>query len=370
VTDLFYGSQLGQYGTWPYEPRTGVSWTATLMSRTPQLSAEPLFDTVADLHYAAISVTDELDGPGQAVVSVPVASLTSGSQSRLRSLDASPCELWLYRNESRVFCGHAVADLTHNRQTVTINASGLAYYLLGMIVDGDYVVSGRDQALIVADLIGAWQSSESGHFGLDLSRLTPTGITRDLTLSTGASVNDAVREMGARDNGFELWVDPATRQVFTLHPRRGRDLSSDVIIDSRQVLEGTTARSVAADQFATDVFAISTGTAGTLVGRAGNAEQRARFGRWGLVRRYYDVTRQATIDAHAAQLSVDFDQQVLSIQPRMLPVSGFGYGEVGAGDVVTIDYDDGLGADTWVRRISRLQVSFDAAGERLAADFV
>lgn len=82
-----------------------------------------------------------------------------------------------------------------------------------------------------------------------------------------------------------------------------------------------------------------------------------------------DVTSRAMLDAYAQQAVYDYGTQVVTLSQGMLPVD-IPFGGVGAGDVVTIDQDFGLGPTSSIRRISRMAVSSTSQGERLAVDFV
>lgn len=348
-----------------------TEWTATLMSVAPQEAAPPVFAAVEDLDFSSLVVVDEL-GVGSCDVTLPVDAVREDStRGRLLDVWRSPCELWVWRDSAQVFAGKVVAVRVDGRQ-LTVTARGLLVYLAGMASDVDQVFREDDQATIVKTLVDYYQALEFGHFGLDTTDLTPTGVSRDLTLLGVAPVTfDRVfSEMGGRSEGFDLWADPATRRLYTRSPWRGSDLSGSVIVDDRQVVSSSWQASCAPGQVASDIITASSSPGGgTLIGRAADTDLRAQAGRWTASQNFYDITRQETIDAHAAQLVRDLGRQVISTSSQLIPVD-LTFGQVGAGDTITFDHDFGLGFTSAARRLAQVAVTVNSAGERVAVEFV
>lgn len=348
-----------------------ATWTATLVAVTPQQTTGPAFTELEDLRYGSLTVTDELDGPDSTELSVAVDDLSDSAKERLLDVWRAPCELWVWRDSTKVFAGKIIQARLTNRR-LSLAARGLLFYLGFMARDTDYVVRDRDQTTIVKELVDYYQALDYGNFGLDTASLTETGVLRDLSYrAIEARSFDAVfAEMGGRSEGFELWADPASRQMFTVTPWRGQDLSDSVIVDARQVVDSTWGASCVPGQVATDVIATtSTPTGSAILARAGDSTLRAATGRMTAVRGFYGITQQATLDAHALQLVADLGVQVVTIGGRLLPVD-LPYGLVAAGDTVTFDHDFGLGPSSTSRRLRRVAASVDSAGERISVDFV
>lgn len=368
---MFTGPQVGQYGSNPYTPRTGHTWTATLVSRTQVIDGQPVFVDVEDITYANLSVTDELAGPGNAQLTTSLDAITTTTKARLLDTWRAGCELWIWRDSDHVYSGEVIGGQIQAR-TLTLATKGVTGYLARMILDTDYVVTDIDQATIVAALIDTFQAKTWGHYGLDTSQLVPSGVTRDLTLlaASATSIDKPIAEMGARDNGYDLWCRPSDRRLFCLSPQRGSDLSNTVIIDARQVVTSSFSWSVTAGQVGSDAVCTSAAAGGpTLVSRAGDDTLRSLAGRSMVSQTFFDVTRQDTLDAHARQVLADSGVQVITISPTLLPVD-LPYGGVGPGDRVAFDYDFGLGQQSYIRRIRSVTASVDTSGERLAVEFV
>lgn len=379
MTDLFWGPQTGQFGPGLLPARSGSEWTATLVARLPQQYGPPEFVDLTDLKWSSVSVTDELAGWGTATVRGSIDSLPPAAIARLADR-AAGTELWVYRNGEHVHAGQLSGGNLNGRE-YTLVTSGLGRFFEWMslgdfIPEGqttaDYVVTDEDQATIIRTLVDGYQAQEYGHFGLDTSQLLPTGVGRQLTLLSRAAATFArvFSEMGGRDNGFDLWVRPADRAIFASSPRRGQDLSANMIVDTRQITAGTFTWTITPGQFGSDALASSTPVAGpALLSRAADTNLRASFGRTMVTATFSDITRQDTLDAHARQLLVDSTTPVVNIGGPLVPVD-VEPGRVVPGDLVTVDYDFGLGLEQMVRRVRSTTAAVDRSGERVALEFV
>jgi hypothetical protein len=350
-----------------------ASYEVTLVSRVPASSGEPTLTEVCGLKYTGISYEDEAGAPGRFDVGASIDDLADDAKTRLIDLVAYPCEVWIHREAVRVFTGPLTAWTIQGR-AITLHGPGLLGYLNYWNVDEDQTFAGEDQATIVATLIDLFQARTYGSFGLDTGGLTATGVTRDLTLlgREGRGLLPVVQSMGERENGFELSIDPASRAV-TLHtPRRGIDRSTVVYLDRRNIGSPRLFASVAPGQFATDVAgASSSADGGALTSSAENATARTTFGRAQVAKVWSDVKVQTTLDDHTRRVADDLATMRISVDPQLVPVEGADVTDFDAGDVVTYDFDSGLGTMTSTQRIRAKRVTVGRTGrEELSVRFV
>ena len=123
---------------------------------------------------------------------------------------------------------------------------------------------------------------------------------------------------------------------------------------------------VAPGTIGSEVFASSNSTMGaTLTSIQSNNGLRATFGRSYVTRSYSDISVQATLDDHAARALVDVGSQIFTISPTLLPVIGFAHGDFNVGDLITYDFDAGLGRQTFTVRVASIELSLDSGREAL-----
>ena len=123
---------------------------------------------------------------------------------------------------------------------------------------------------------------------------------------------------------------------------------------------------VAPGTIGSEVFASSNSTMGaTLTSIQSNNGLRATFGRSYVTRSYSDISVQATLDDHAARALVDVGSQIFTISPTLLPVIGFAHGDFNVGDLITYDFDAGLGRRTFTVRVASIELSLDSGREAL-----
>jgi len=86
----------------------------------------------------------------------------------------------------------------------------------------DYVVTARDQSLIVKDLIDATQAMPNGDLGLITSGITASGVERKLVVCVEerAYIGDAISDLAAAKNGFDIEITPG-KTVNIYSPRKG-----------------------------------------------------------------------------------------------------------------------------------------------------
>lgn len=348
-----------------------ATYDVLLVRRAPQSATTPTLTALAPVKWTKLTVTKECGAPSSINVAATVESIDSGAKPSLLDLSDSPCELWCYRDSTLIHAGHLSGYRIQGR-TIQFAGVGLAAYLQAMIRTTDYSASATEQATIVKALVDDYQAQTYGNFGLDTSTLAATGVTRDLNLkgSDLAHLDRVIAEMGARDNGFDLEVDPATREMTLSSPRKGSDLSASVIIDGRSIGDPQYAQFVTLGQVASDVAVSSSSSGGiNLTSSAGDSGVRSTFGRAMMTATFQDVSVQATLDDHAARFLADNGTPLHQITPGLLAVPGFAYGDFDTGDIVTYSYDCGLGMQTFTPRVKTIAVTMDSGTERLAVGF-
>jgi hypothetical protein len=351
-----------------------ASHEVTLVARTPNLATAPTFTEICGIKWSALSYENEAGAPGRIDVGAPVWHLPADAKARLRDLIAAPCELWINRDATRVAAG-PITSWTIQGGTITLYAPGLLGYLNYWAWDEDTTYTGIDQALIAAALINNRQALSYGSFGLDACGITATGVVRDLKLLAreGRNVLTVLQQMGARENGFELSVDPSSRAVTVHTPRRGVDRSGDIFLDRRNIASPEFFASVAPEQIASDVLGTSSSAdGGALTSAAATSSVRTTFGRAQVARTWPDIKLQATLDDHTTRVAEDLSTMRVSVSPKLVPVIGVDVTDFDAGDQITYSYDAGLGTITSVKRIrtKQVRISGQKAKEELAVRFV
>lgn len=350
-----------------------ATYTVSFVSRTPNSGASPTLSEVEGIKWTGLSYEEDLAEGGRIDVAARVDSLADDIKTRLRNPLATPNEIWVTRDDERVAAG-PLTSYTIQGPTITLYAPGLKSYLAYMLRDTDYAANGVDQALIVKALIDEYQAQSYGHFGLDTTGMVATGITRDLTLPgrEGKQLASVIKTMGERENGFDISVDPESRRVTLHHPRRGTDLSTEVFLDRRNVTDPRLSVNVGPGMVASDVLATSSSADGAaLTATAGTASVRTAFGRVMLAKAWTDISLQATLEDHADRFASDVATAVISLdEQELLPVEGAGIDDFNVGDIVTYDYDAGLGAQTITPRVRTKRVMVRKGREELAVRFV
>lgn len=351
------------------------TYSVSLVRRIQQAAGVPTFTELGPIKWTGLTVTEECGAPGSIEVTTTVDALHANLKTALLDLAATPCELWCYRTDDIgtqvIHAGHLSGYSISERQ-ITFAGVGLLAYLQVMIRTTTYTATADDQATIVAGLIDGYQSQTYGNYGLDTSTLTSTGIARDLTLN-GSELNPLDRvigEMGARENGFDLTVDPETRAITIDSPRKGSDLSASLVIDHRSIGDPQYAQFVPLGQIASDVAVIGSSVEGiTLTASDSDTAVRAAFGRAMMSATFSDVTEQTTLDDHAGRLLGDNSDAFQQITPGLKTVPGFTWRDFASGDVVTYEYDAGLGVQTSTPRVKTKAVSVNEGIERLSVGF-
>jgi hypothetical protein len=341
--------------------------------RVPQSAGAPQLVDVGPIRWTGLAWTREAGAAGGATVSCGVDLLDDAVKGYLADLVANPLEIWLYRDGTQLAAGPVTAYQIKNRQ-ITITAAGLLYYLGYMVQDVDFFDVGGDVGTIAPNLIDTWQALTYGHYGIDTAHVAATGVTRDVTLR-GADLRSLARvveDLGQDATaGFELAIDPATRQLAVFAPRMGSDLSAAVFLDARSIAASDYRQLVTAGRFGSEAEIAAVSVAGTnMTGTAANTAVRQSFGRAGITGSARDVKDPTEAAARASRLLADNDQASHVVAPDLLAVEGFGYGDFGPGDIITYDYDAGLGRQTFPVRVKSITISPDSGEERLAITVV
>jgi hypothetical protein len=349
-----------------------ATWEAALVAVTPASSGPPTYTELCGFQWKSLTLLEELAGPGMCTLGVEVDTIEAVGKTRLLNLAITPAELWIRRTTgptatSIVFAGPITSCHIVDRNA-TITAPGLLAYLGYWLRDSDFTASNVDQATIVQQLVDQWQAQAYGNDGIVTTALTPTGVLRTLNLLgvDGKYIDAVVTTMGQRDNGFDLTINPTTRQLLMWSPRKGNDLTASVFLDRRSIASPDVSWTVAPGQVGSEVFASSSSDTGvTLTSIKSNPTLRATFGRAYVSRQYDDISVQATLDDYATRTITDVGAQHFTVAPKLIPVTGFGYGDFATGDLVTYDYDAGLGQQTFPIRVASIETTLDDGRELL-----
>lgn len=351
-----------------------ATYEAILVGVTYAAAGPPAFTEVCPFDWTKLRLLEELGGAGKIELSTQIASIEPTGTARLRDLTLAPCELWIKRNTSftasTLIAAGPITGCHLVGQELTVTAPGLLSYLEYWLRDTDYATGngGIDQATIVQQLVDQWQAFPYGSDGIVTTGLTATGVTRILNLSgrEGKLILPVIAEMGGRNNGFDLTVDPATRALKMWSPRKGSDLTNSVIIDKRSMGEIDLAWTVAPGSVGSEVFASSSSTTDpSRVSIATNPALRSTFGRSYVTRSFQDISDQATLDDYANRALVDVGTQHYTLSPKLLPVDGFNYGDFSTGDLITFDMDAGLGQQRFPIRVASIETTLTTGREIL-----
>lgn len=338
-----------------------------VVARVPQLEGAPqLIELDRIIHNGLSYEYGFIDGNIQAGCNPSL--LSESVKQRLRELDKFPCELWLYKKGNLVAQG-PITSLTFQGQNLSIYAHGLRYYLRYMYVLSDQNFSTIEQFLIVRDLVNQWQNQAYGDFGLDTSYLTSnsSGITRtrEYLREDQHNVHTRIQDLSEVINGFDWWVDNATREVKAAYPLKGEDKSNSIFLDRRNITSDNTNVSVQKDDVASVGLGVSSfsdeeNERQTITTERYNTELQESFGLAGIAQSWQDIKNISTLDGHVDKLIADRDKHLLSLGPSLIPVAGVTEQEFTFGDTITYSYDYGLGLVETTRRVLSIQVNVDS----------
>lgn len=350
--------------------RRSITYDLVMMSRIPSASGPPTFLAVDAIPWSSLAWAEELSKPQRLDVSVSMANLSDAVLRRLINARDMPTELHLYRGSQLVFAGPFM-NAQRQAETITMYAQGLLGYARYWIVEEDLVFSQVDQFTIVKDLIDHWQGLEYGHFGIDTSQVTTSGMLRDATYlaKENHNIGQRIEELGKRINGFDVDVDPITRALRLYHPIKGVDRSAGedaIVIDSSNVTNGDVAWSVGPDDVASEAYGSGTSNDVSLRAHASNLDLRAQFGRVGVASSFDGVSVQDTLDGHTQAL-LDARAEPLFIPgPDVRVTPDTDPTMYGVGDTVAYVLTDRLGVQG-AFRIRKRTIKVSNTGRELAS---
>lgn len=294
-----------------------VPYELVCVQRIPQTSGPPSFEEVDPIDWTGLSYVDELSKPQQLNAGAKISNLTEPVLQRLRNLAELATELWLYRNGKLIFAGPLLGWQIQG-ESLTFQAQGLLAYLKMMIVTSDEVFAQADQFTIATTLIDQWQALDYGNFGIDTTGVGTSGVLRDATYLQKElhPVGQRVEELGARENGFDVSIDPATRKLQLAYPLQGLDRSTGedaIVFDARNVTSPNIVCSAAPGDVASEAFGTGTGDS-TVYSVESNLVRRAQYGRTAVAATFDGVSEQATLDAHV--------QGMLNVRNEALLIPG------------------------------------------------
>lgn len=354
--------------------RPVVGYELVCVGRVPQPSGPPTFIQVDSILWNGLNYTEELSKIPTLQASTQIRSLSDEVIQRLRSLRQLPCELWLYRDGQVVFSGPMTVWNTQG-ETLTMQSMGLLGYPSYWTVDSDQVFASADQFAIVKALVDLWQNSSYGNYGIVTSNIGASGVVRDATYkkSENHNIGQRILELGKRENGFDISIDPGTRELQLWYPGRGVDRSNGedaVVFDKLSITSNDIAASVAPGDVASDAMGGTTGTTDPLWSNVFNPDIRAQFGRTSVVGQFDGVSEAGTLNDHLLGLLNARNDTLLVPGPNLRVVADTALSAYGVGDTVTYRLHDRLGVEG-VFRIRKRGVSVDKNGvEKVTLEFV
>ena len=354
-------------------PPPAVAYELVCVARIPQTTGPPTFLEIDPINWSGLSYTQELSVAPTLQAGCKISGLTDSIIERLRSMATLASEMWLYRAGKQIYAGPLMGWQVQG-QTLTLQSKGLLSYLDYWFVVADMVFANVDQHLIVKALVDQWQTLDYGNFGIDTSGITPSGMLRDATYLRKElhNVGQRVTEMGKRQGGFDVRVDPTTRDLQLWYPNQGIDRSSGedaLIFDDRNITSPNVLCSAAPGDVASDAFGVGTG-GDTMYSTKANLDLRATFGRTGVAQSFNGVTEQSTTDAYTQGLVDARGAALLVPGPDVRTTSDSDLAAYDVGDTVDYELHQQLGL-TGSFRIRKRSVSVAATGrEKITIQFV
>lgn len=335
-----------------------------MVARSPNQSAAPTL-TEVDRFNAVNSIyfEESLNREGNAVISLDPRKQSETIKSRLRDLAVNPSELAIYRGSTKLWQGPITVPQVQG-QTLVLNAKGLFYYTKYMQLESTLSFSSVDQWQIARDLIDHYQSLDYGDYGIDVSAVTTSGVTRtrNYTFDEVHVIYDRVIELAEVNNGFDFDVSVADRSL-QMYASKGSDLSATVKIDVRPITDANVFWSVAAGEIASEAIAVGySDDESYLIGTASNTGLRSTFGRCSISDSFSGITSQTTIDDKATKMIAERGEQLFRPGPSLFTVTSVEVDSFFVGDTVEYSYDVGLGLQTFDRRVLRKAVRINPNG--------
>jgi len=345
-----------------------AEYTVTVSARTPNASGVPTVTEIDELKpIGSLSYADDLYSEGEASLSVEPENLVQDIADRFKNLRATPCEINIFRNDDKMWCGPLLSAQVQG-PTLSLNARGLLYYLRYMTLESDLLYTSlTDQYTIGKGLVDAYQVLPYGNYGIDTSSIGTSGITRirSYPFRENQNVFERLTELAEVDQGFDLWIDPTTRQLVFV-AMKGTDKTDTVFADSSNIDNPNVFWSVASDDIASEGIAVGVdddGATPAVVGVKSNAAVRESWGRATAFTTAEDVTTQFTIDGYAQRLIDARNDQLFVPGPSVVPVVDGEPTDFETGDTITYSIRIGnLGLMNVERRVKARRVTVEEDG--------
>lgn len=356
--------------------RQGTVYDLVVMARVPQPTSAPSLLEVDPIEWSTLTWTNALSTAQELSVTCLIAGLTDPVITRLRDLATQPTELWLYRNGQIVFAGPIQTGSVAG-ETLTLNAKGLMTYLSNMFVTADLVFKAADQFQVVKGLVDHWQALDYGNYGIDTSHITNSGVTMDVNyLKTELhNIGQRIFDLGKTATGFDIEIDPITRQLQLWYPIKGvnRSVGEDsVVFDARNISSSNIMFSVTPTDVASEAFGTGTATSsdGTTYSTASNPDLRAKYGRSGVSGTFSGVPDQSTLDVFVQALVQARATALMVPGPEARDTPDADIGSYGVGDTILYQPNELLTISS-AYRIRKQTVKVASTGqETLTLEFV
>lgn len=286
-------------------PRPRTSYEVVWMSKIPQASGPPIFFAVDPIDWTDISYTEACSAIPTLSLSAPIAKISDAIRQRFRNPSEMATEIWVYRNGKIIFAG-PLAGATIRGRDLNLTADGLMTYLNRMIITSDTVFKNVDQFTVVKSLIDTKQSASYGNFGLGTSNIGTSGINIDITYLKKEQnyVLPKILQLSNSANGFDIMIDPASRQVELYHPFMGIDRSSGpeaIVFDDKDLTDTNIVLSLSLQDLASDIHGVGTGTgpdgAESYSSTVSNNDLLTQYGRMDYGLSFRDISSQSQLDA-------------------------------------------------------------------------
>jgi hypothetical protein len=364
---------------------TGVVSSASVVTELQRVTRTATGATIEALTPLTalidLDVTEALDGPGSATVTVSASELARRAKTLgvpVGSLvEAGSVEVVVSVNGTPLFCG-PVTGYRHDIRTeeVSIYATGLLGYFEARTIGGSEPVTftGVEQSAIIWDLIEREQAKGYGDLLLTDATVNTSQVVPSIEFEPTDTVASAIYELRDRLNGAEVWIDP-DRAVRTA-TRRGADRRKAIVFTPAN----TSRFEIATDWrvLANVVSVLGEGVSST----AADAASLARHGRMDRTIDADQLTTEAAVGALAAKYLGGLRElpQALYLTHDANPERPFTLLDYGVGDAVTVEADTQLGriqmdvriVSRTVRLVRGTSSSFDVelTVEKVAADGV
>ncbi len=353
-------------------------------ARTQQAAAIPTFVELGHIFSVAgsrgggesqesggLAWSKELYGDGLISVSTLPEQLNDDIGARLRDMTNKPTELGIFRDGVLMQRGPLIAWQVEG-ETLVLHARGLAYYMRYMFVTSDLTLS-QDQAFIARDLIDHHQNKSYGNFGLVTSGITSHSQNRAREYKAGEQINiyEEIRDLGEIDNGFDMVVNPVTRNVVLTSPSKGAAKPAS-ILDNRVIVSPNLSSVVTAGRFGSAAFTAGVDSAGALqTAIVENAAVKQNFGLAYVARAVPGIDSTSDLTDIATRTSEITGVELFTPNKKYFSATGISVDDFDIGDTITFDYDAGFGRLVINTRVKNMFISVTAGNlELLTLEFV